>query len=321
MNEIVYPVHGGMEDWGYAASWDTSHVTPCAPKANGGYAAEKTHYGRDAIRAVEIVAGRARTVREARPDRPRLGRIGHHPGRDVGPKDAAGVDAGGGGGRLRRRWPRRWARPTQHVPRLPRAPRPPRAAHPGLELAPTPDWSLAGASPSPRSTCSSRTSSWPRPCLPGPARVASAWSGRSGAPSRWTTQSPSGARRRQARGRRCLSWPRRPAAASSRAPSVLLTSRLPTGACWAATASGPPATRLSRRRPSPAARARLPTSAPLSWPCQCAPTRAGPPRRAASLRPSCRRRRTLRAPARSTRPSTEASRWSGEAGGCLRRSR
>mmetsp|Transcript_43128 Transcript_43128/g.132852 ORF Transcript_43128/g.132852 Transcript_43128/m.132852 type:complete len:225 (+) Transcript_43128:192-866(+) len=177
------------------------------------------------------------------------------------------------------------------------------------------------ASPSPRSTCSSRTSSWPRPCLPGPARVASAWSGRSGAPSRWTTQSPSGARRRQARGRRCLSWPRRPAAASSRAPSVFLTSRLPTGACWAATASGPPATRLSRRRPSPAARAHLPTSAPLSWPCRCAPTRAGPPRRAASLRPSCRRRRTLRAPARSTRPSTEASRWSGEAGGCLRRSR
>ncbi|EOD09638.1 hypothetical protein EMIHUDRAFT_198201 [Emiliania huxleyi CCMP1516] len=55
MNEIVYPVHGGMEDWGYAASWDTSHVTPCAPKANGGYAAEKTHYGRDAIRAVTIL--------------------------------------------------------------------------------------------------------------------------------------------------------------------------------------------------------------------------------------------------------------------------
>ena len=23
MNSIVYPVHGGMEDWAYAASWDT----------------------------------------------------------------------------------------------------------------------------------------------------------------------------------------------------------------------------------------------------------------------------------------------------------
>ena len=22
MNSIVYPVHGGMEDWAYAASWD-----------------------------------------------------------------------------------------------------------------------------------------------------------------------------------------------------------------------------------------------------------------------------------------------------------
>ena len=28
MNDLVYPVHGGMEDWGYAASWDTSYVKP-----------------------------------------------------------------------------------------------------------------------------------------------------------------------------------------------------------------------------------------------------------------------------------------------------
>jgi hypothetical protein len=31
MNDVVYPVHGGMEDWGYAASWDTAYVTPCTP--------------------------------------------------------------------------------------------------------------------------------------------------------------------------------------------------------------------------------------------------------------------------------------------------
>jgi len=28
MNEKVYPVHGGMEDWGYAATWDKANVPP-----------------------------------------------------------------------------------------------------------------------------------------------------------------------------------------------------------------------------------------------------------------------------------------------------
>lgn len=28
MNEKVYPVHGGMEDWGYAATWDKQYVPP-----------------------------------------------------------------------------------------------------------------------------------------------------------------------------------------------------------------------------------------------------------------------------------------------------
>eukprot|EP00967_Tisochrysis_lutea_P035660 scaffold42792_cov34-Tisochrysis_lutea.AAC.5 len=32
MNDLVYPVHGGMEDWGYAASWDTPNVKPCTPR-------------------------------------------------------------------------------------------------------------------------------------------------------------------------------------------------------------------------------------------------------------------------------------------------
>lgn len=26
MSDLVYPVHGGMEDWGYAASWDHALV-------------------------------------------------------------------------------------------------------------------------------------------------------------------------------------------------------------------------------------------------------------------------------------------------------
>lgn len=55
MNELVYPVRGGMEDWGYAASWDTSFVSPCTPSTHGGYSAEKTKYDDAAIRAVTIL--------------------------------------------------------------------------------------------------------------------------------------------------------------------------------------------------------------------------------------------------------------------------
>ena len=29
MTKLVYPVSGGMEDWGYAASWDTKYVSDC----------------------------------------------------------------------------------------------------------------------------------------------------------------------------------------------------------------------------------------------------------------------------------------------------
>ena len=35
-----------MEDWGYAAGWDTASVTPCIPTVNGGYDRAKTDYGR-----------------------------------------------------------------------------------------------------------------------------------------------------------------------------------------------------------------------------------------------------------------------------------
>ena len=42
MNDAVYPVHGGMEDWAYAASWDAPRLTPCRPLTHGGYAAERT---------------------------------------------------------------------------------------------------------------------------------------------------------------------------------------------------------------------------------------------------------------------------------------
>lgn len=41
--KIIYPVHGGMEDWAYGASWHKSTAT-CSPKTHGGYPAEKTKY-------------------------------------------------------------------------------------------------------------------------------------------------------------------------------------------------------------------------------------------------------------------------------------
>lgn len=40
---IIYPVHGGMEDWAYGASWHASK-TVCTPKSHGGYPAERTTY-------------------------------------------------------------------------------------------------------------------------------------------------------------------------------------------------------------------------------------------------------------------------------------
>eukprot|EP00591_Stephanopyxis_turris_P014513 CAMPEP_0195539556 /NCGR_PEP_ID=MMETSP0794_2-20130614/50115_1 /TAXON_ID=515487 /ORGANISM="Stephanopyxis turris, Strain CCMP 815" /LENGTH=704 /DNA_ID=CAMNT_0040673593 /DNA_START=269 /DNA_END=2383 /DNA_ORIENTATION=- len=56
MNALVYPVRGGMEDWAYAASWDTSLTKPCTPSSvNGQYAPEKTTYGPSTLRAFNIL--------------------------------------------------------------------------------------------------------------------------------------------------------------------------------------------------------------------------------------------------------------------------
>ena len=55
MNDLVYPVHGGLEDWGYGASWDTAYVKPCTPRSYGGYPASRSSSYPDA-------AARAYTV-------------------------------------------------------------------------------------------------------------------------------------------------------------------------------------------------------------------------------------------------------------------
>lgn len=42
MSAGVYPVHGGMEDWAYAASWDAARLSGCTPSSHGGYRPERT---------------------------------------------------------------------------------------------------------------------------------------------------------------------------------------------------------------------------------------------------------------------------------------
>ena len=56
MNDLVYPVHGGMEDWGYGASWDTAFVRPCNPRTYGGYPpARSSAYPDGAARAFTVL--------------------------------------------------------------------------------------------------------------------------------------------------------------------------------------------------------------------------------------------------------------------------
>jgi hypothetical protein len=60
MNDMVYPVRGGFEDWAYSASWEGSPVITnyCSPSTYGGYDREKTNYSKnykDAIKAVSFL--------------------------------------------------------------------------------------------------------------------------------------------------------------------------------------------------------------------------------------------------------------------------
>ncbi|KAG1703771.1 hypothetical protein DVH05_006786 [Phytophthora capsici] len=62
MNDVVYGVTGGMEDWGYAASWENQFYDekeqpfhPCEPKTFGGYPKEKTVYNNITHRAFNML--------------------------------------------------------------------------------------------------------------------------------------------------------------------------------------------------------------------------------------------------------------------------
>ena len=55
MNDLVYYVEGGMEDWAYAASWDPDRVIECRATQYGGYPAEKTRYNNSTLRVFNML--------------------------------------------------------------------------------------------------------------------------------------------------------------------------------------------------------------------------------------------------------------------------
>jgi hypothetical protein len=55
MNDLVYPVQGGMEDWAYAASWDPNHTIPCEPTSYGGYDTGRTTYDPYVLRCFNML--------------------------------------------------------------------------------------------------------------------------------------------------------------------------------------------------------------------------------------------------------------------------
>jgi hypothetical protein len=55
MNDLVYYVRGGMEDWAYAGSWTPELVIPCEPKQFGGYPKEKTTYNNSTLRVFNML--------------------------------------------------------------------------------------------------------------------------------------------------------------------------------------------------------------------------------------------------------------------------
>ena len=67
INNLVYAVDGGMEDWAYAGSWDSRYVRPCAPSTYSGYPPEKTQYNDAVLRAFNVLieASDAKRPREA----------------------------------------------------------------------------------------------------------------------------------------------------------------------------------------------------------------------------------------------------------------
>lgn len=56
MNDLVYAVRGGMEDWAYAGSWDSDQMIPyCEPLTYNGYSRDKTVYNNSTLRSFNML--------------------------------------------------------------------------------------------------------------------------------------------------------------------------------------------------------------------------------------------------------------------------
>jgi hypothetical protein len=56
INDVVYPVRGGMEDWAYAGSWmNNTGSAPCQPSNFGGYPVKQTQYTDDQLRIINVL--------------------------------------------------------------------------------------------------------------------------------------------------------------------------------------------------------------------------------------------------------------------------
>mmetsp|Transcript_23050 Transcript_23050/g.47782 ORF Transcript_23050/g.47782 Transcript_23050/m.47782 type:complete len:733 (+) Transcript_23050:188-2386(+) len=67
MNDIVYPVHGGMEDWAYASSWSPKVVSGgCDPSTYGGYDKALTKYNDGVLRSLTILVEASKIKRPSK---------------------------------------------------------------------------------------------------------------------------------------------------------------------------------------------------------------------------------------------------------------
>jgi hypothetical protein len=55
MDQIIYTIKGGMEDWAYAGSWIPEKVVTCQPTTYGGYPTEKTTYNDSMLRTFNML--------------------------------------------------------------------------------------------------------------------------------------------------------------------------------------------------------------------------------------------------------------------------
>ncbi|CAE8625383.1 unnamed protein product [Polarella glacialis] len=58
INDLVYPVDGGMEDWSYGAGWESSPspITVCRPTTYGGYDGSRTEYRKGSVATLVYLA-------------------------------------------------------------------------------------------------------------------------------------------------------------------------------------------------------------------------------------------------------------------------